>query len=79
MSQAVRDTEKEMKEIATACQNQDLHVKLITPYYDSGRDKSRLTHDDDEESVSDAEYDYLKSFLPDMQQDITLSKSLFYT
>ena len=74
-AQAVKDIEKEMKEIVVDCQNLDLQVKLVTPYYDSSRDRTRSTNDEETESTTEADYDYLKAFLPKATTDTPLSKS----
>ena len=74
--QSVRDSEKEMREILTECQNQDLHVKLVTPYYDASRDIVRFPTDEDGDSTTEAEYDYLSAYLPNAMSDAPLSKSI---
>ena len=73
--QSVRDSEREMREILTECQNQDLHVKLVTPYYDASRDVVRFATDEDGDSNTETEYDYLSAYLPHTMSDAPLSKS----
>lgn len=65
--------EKEIQSILKDVQDQDLHVKLVIPYYDAARDTNR-SNNDETDSTTDAEYDYLKPFLPWMPPDASLSK-----
>lgn len=63
-----------MADILNERQQQELNVKLTTPYYDAFRDSSSLGFEDEKDHVMQEESDSLIGFMPKSSTDEILSK-----
>ena len=61
--QAVRDSEREAREILATRERQEADIKLVTPFYDIIREASLEDEDEPEEEVV-AKSEYIAPYLP---------------
>lgn len=61
--QAVREGEREVRDLLAGREKDEQHISLATPYYDVVRQKHGES-DEEAEEASEVEVDYLTQFLP---------------
>ena len=61
--QAVREGEREVRDLLAGREKDEQHISLATPYYDVVRQKHGES-DEEAEEAADVEVDYLTQFLP---------------
>jgi len=63
-TQAVRDVERETKEIIAARAREEQNIALVTPYYDIVRVRKEESDDEEKDAEEKVEHDYLSPFMP---------------